>query len=63
MVKAHRIEGVIANTMFRSRAGKRLFAIAAATTAVERDAGQHLEESLAAVLGSLKAATPRTAER
>lgn len=60
---ARRIEGVIANTMFRARGGKKLFAVAGATTAVEREAGLHVEETLAAVLGRLKAATPRTAER
>lgn len=60
---ARRIEGVIANTMFRARAGKKLFAVAAATAAVERAPGQRVEEALAAALTGLKAATPRTAER
>lgn len=62
-IAARRVEGVLANTMFRSRGAKRLFAVAAATTAVERKPRQHLEETLAQVLCELKAATPRTAER
>jgi PleD family two-component response regulator len=60
---AARIEGVIANTMFRSRAGKRVFAVAATTNTVERRAGEHLEEALARMLVDLKKAEPRTAER
>ena len=60
---AQRIEGVVANTMFRTRAGRKLFAVAAATAAIERAPGTHVEEALAAVLGALKGTTPRTAER
>lgn len=60
---ARRIEGVIANTMFRARAGKKLFAVAAAAAACERSPGLHVEEALAGALSRLNAATPRTAER
>lgn len=63
LAAARRIEGVIANTMFRSRCQRHLYAVAAATTAVERPEGQRLEETIASVLGRLNKATPRTAER
>lgn len=60
---ARRIEGVIANTMFRLRGEKRLFAVAAATAAVAHAPGQRFEETLAQVLAQLQGVAPRTAER
>ncbi|MGE0409627.1 MAG: GGDEF domain-containing protein [Amphiplicatus sp.] len=60
---ARRIEGTIANTMFRARGSQKLFAVAAATAAVERLSGVCVEEAIAAVLLKLNSATPRTAER
>lgn len=59
---ARRIAGVIANTMFRSRGGKKLFSVAAATAAIERRGGERLEETVSAVLAQLKAARPRAAQ-
>ena len=63
LAAARRIEGVIANTMFRSRTGDTPFAVAAATAVVERAPGAGLEEMVAAALAKLSTATPRTAER
>lgn len=60
---AKRIEGVIANTMFRSRGTRNLFAVAAASASVERLPGARLDETIAAALARLNAAKPRTAER
>lgn len=60
---ARRIEGVIANTMFRARPERRFYAIAAASAAIERAPCARLDETIAAVLARLNAAKPRTAER
>lgn len=60
---ARRAEGVIANTMFRSRTSAELFAVSATTAASERVHGRPLEEAIAELLARLNAATPRTAER
>jgi GGDEF domain-containing protein len=62
-IAARRIEGVIANTMFRSRVGRNLYAVAAASAAVERSVDQPLEETLAEALARLHSAPLRTAER
>lgn len=62
-VAAKRIEGVIANTMFRESSGGRPFAVAAATAIVEKPPRARLDETVATVLSRLKAATPKTAER
>jgi hypothetical protein len=59
---ALRIEGVIANTMFRAKGAKRPFTVAAATAAIERRGRERLEESISAVLLALKSATPRAAK-
>lgn len=60
---ARRIEGVIANTMFRSRGERSLYAVAAASASIERAPGARLDETIAAMLAKLNAARPRTAER
>lgn len=60
---ARRIEGVIANTMFRARGVRELFAVAAASASVERVPGARLDETVAAALAKLNAVAPRTAER
>jgi PleD family two-component response regulator len=60
---ARRAEGVIANTMFRSRASPELYAVAATTAAVERARGRRIEEAVAELLAALKARPPRTIER
>ena len=62
-IAARRIEGVIANTMFRSRSGDAPFGVAAATAVVERADNAGLEETLAAALAKLNASTPRMAKR
>ncbi len=62
-IAARRIGGVIANTMFRSRCDRRVFPVATATAVIERRPKERLEEALARVLASLKAATPKAAER
>lgn len=62
-IAARRIEGVISNTMFRSRSRQALFAVAAATACVERAPGMGIEETVAAVMAKLNTATLRTAER
>lgn len=59
---ARRIEGVVAHAMFQSDSG-RPFAVAAAATAVQRQRGARLDETLAAVLAQLTRATPKSAER
>lgn len=60
---ARRIEGVIANTMFRIRGESRLYAVAAASAAIERTPAARLDETIAAALAKLNAVKPRTAER
>lgn len=60
---ARRIEGVIANTMFRTRGQNAPFSVAAATAVIERSPGMGLEETIAGVLSKLNAAKPRTAQR
>lgn len=62
-VAARRIEGVISNTMFRSRSRQSPFAVATATACVERVPGAGIEETIAAVMAKLNLATLRTAER
>lgn len=62
-IAARRIEGVISNTMFRSRSKQSLFAVATATACVERSPGAGIEETVAAVMAKLNTATLRTAER
>lgn len=61
-IAAKRIEGVIANTMFRDGDGGKVFAIAAAAAVFERAPGARLEEALAGALGRLNHARPRAAE-
>ncbi|MBI1366464.1 MAG: diguanylate cyclase [Alphaproteobacteria bacterium] len=60
---ARRIEGVIANTMFRSRSGDTPFGVATAAAVVARAENGGLEETIAAALVKLSTAKPRTAER
>ncbi|HPE32340.1 MAG TPA: diguanylate cyclase [Parvularculaceae bacterium] len=60
---ARRIEGVIANTMFRTRGERNLYAVAAASAAIERTPGSRLDETIAAALARLNGVEPRTAER
>jgi hypothetical protein len=60
---SRRVEGVIANTLFRSSRSSHLFPVAAAAAARERQAGDRLDETIARVMAALNGATPRTAER
>lgn len=59
---ARRIEGVIAHAMFQSEGGKP-YAVGAAATAMQRQRGVRLDESVAAVIAQLQRALPKTAER
>ncbi|MBB5518633.1 GGDEF domain-containing protein [Amphiplicatus metriothermophilus] len=61
-VAAKRVEGVIANTMFRDGEREKVFAIAAAAGVAERAPGARLEEALAGVLGRLSNVRPRAAK-
>lgn len=60
---ARRVEGVLANTMFRSRSGAELFAVAATTAAIERASGRRIEEAVAELINALNAELPRSLER
>ena len=56
-----RIEGVIANTMFRGKSDDHLFAVDAEVVATARSPGSCIEESVASLLGSMNADKPRSA--
>ncbi len=58
-----RISGVIANTMFRTKNEKLSFAVAAATTAIQRERRGRLDETVARVFVSLNQAKAQTAEQ
>ena len=49
--------------MFRTRGERNLYAVAAASAAIERTPGSRLDETIAAALARLNGVEPRTAER
>ncbi|NJM35419.1 MAG: diguanylate cyclase [Rhodomicrobium sp.] len=60
---AKRIEGVIANTRFRSHRDHHPFAVAVASAASVREPKARVDETVASILGRLNNAVARTAER